>query len=84
MIERDSQDLVTRVRRVSCICFVYSILDFGEQLDDWVGWVPLFLHHFVINVKLLGSDVTVGVKQILQHGACSDPLETSDVVFYGL
>jgi hypothetical protein len=41
-------------------------------------------HHFVINVELLGSDVTVGVKQILQHGAYSDPRETSDVVFYGL
>jgi hypothetical protein len=30
-------------------------LDFGEQVDDWGGWVPLFLHHFVINVELLNK-----------------------------
>jgi hypothetical protein len=84
MVECDGQDLVNRVRCVSCICFVYSILDFGEQVDDWGGWVPLFLHHFVINVELLGSYITICVEQVLKHGAYSDPRETSGVVLYGL
>jgi hypothetical protein len=80
MIECDGQYLFYSVWRIPCICLVYSILDFGEYVDNWGGWVPLLLHHFFIDAELLGIDVAIGITQILQHDACSDPRETSNVV----